>query len=139
MHAPGTAPSENIFRPNPEFKALVPAQTDPLESLPGATSDYVHKETKFGKRVYGETSNEAHAVRAQRRTGVGGHLLHGQSTDTGDGSVERKVRAVGADLDERAAEMKGKRGKSGAVEGGLNWPGAESAEPVSAERLTAEL
>lgn len=49
-----------------------------------------------------------------------------------------KAWAVGADLDGRAGELKGQKGASGASEGGVNWHGAESAEPVSAEELAAE-
>lgn len=140
-HEPGTAPSKDTFQPNPESE--VPGQAHngaaaALGSLPGATSGTVHNATQFGKPAQGESSAEAHSDKTERRTGLGGHLQPGQSATTGDGSVEEKARATGADLEGRAAELKGQKGASGASEGGVNWPGAESAEPVSAEALASE-
>lgn len=114
------------------------AQTDALDSLPGATSGSVHNATQFGKPAQGESSAERHSDKTERRTGLEGHLQSGQSAETGDGSVESKARAIGADLEGRAAELKGQKGASGASEGGVNWPGDESAEPVSAEQVASE-
>ncbi|KAK7699632.1 hypothetical protein SLS64_011586 [Diaporthe eres] len=136
VHEPGTAPSKDSFQPNAESE--VPGQADALGSLPGATSGSVHNATQFGKPAQGESSAEAHSDKKERRTGVEGHLQYGQSAETGDGSVEGKARAIGADLEGRAGELKGQKGASGASEGGVNWPGAESAEPVSAEALAFE-
>lgn len=145
LHEPGTAPNEDTFQPNPESEVpgqaqnnITTAQTDALASLPGATSASVHNATQFGKPAQGESSAEAHSDKTERRTGLEGHLQYGQSATTGDGSVEDKVRAVGADLEGRAGELKGQKGTSGAADGGVNWPGAESAEPASAEALSAE-
>ncbi|KAG6355358.1 hypothetical protein INS49_003320 [Diaporthe citri] len=144
-HEPGTAPSKDAFQPNPESEVpgqaqnnVATTQTDALGSLPGATSGSVHNATQFGKPAQGESSAEAHSDKTERRTGVEGHLQYGQSAETGDGSVEGKARAIGADLEGRAGELEGQKGASGAAEGGVNWPGAESAEPVSAEALASE-
>lgn len=137
-HEPGTAPRKDAFQPNAESEVAGQAQTDALGSLAGATSGSVHNATQFGKPAQGESSAEAHSDKTERRTGVEGHFQHGQSAVTGDGSVEEKARATGADLEGGAAELKGQKGASGAAEGGVNWPGAESAEPVSAEALASE-
>lgn len=141
VHEPGTAPSKHTFQPNAESEVPGQAQNGAaaaLDSLPGTTSGTVHNATQFGKPAQGESSAEAHSDKTERRTGLEGHLQPGQSATTGDGSVEDKARATGADLEGRAAELKGQKGASGASEGGANWPGAESAEPVSAEALASE-
>jgi hypothetical protein len=145
VHEPGTAPCKDSFEPNAESEVpgqgqndIATAQTDALGSLPGATSASVHNATQFGKPVQGESSAEAHSDKTERRTGLEGHLQYGQPATTGDGSIEEKARATGADLEGRAGELKGQKGASGVVEGGVNWPGAESAEPVSVEELASE-
>jgi hypothetical protein len=138
VHETGTAPSKDTHRPKPESEVPGQAQTDALGSLPGATSGSVHNATQFGKPAQGESSAERHSDKTERRTGLEGHLGHGQSAETGDGSVEGKVRAIGADLEGRAAELKGQKGASGASEGGVSWPGAESVQPVSAEEVASE-
>ncbi|KAJ0123901.1 hypothetical protein J7T55_012373 [Diaporthe amygdali] len=145
VHDSGTAPSKDAFTPNAESEVpgqaqndAATARTDALSSLPGATSGSIHNATEFGKPAQGETSAEAHGNQKQSRTGNEGRIQPGQSLETGDGSVEGKARAIGADLDGRAGELKGQKGASGASEGGVNWPGAESAEPVGAEELAAE-
>ncbi|POS75566.1 hypothetical protein DHEL01_v206048 [Diaporthe helianthi] len=145
VHEPGTAPSKDTHKPNPVSEVPgqaqnddTTAQTDALDSLPGATSASVHNATQFGKPLHGETSAEKHSAKPQGRTGLAGHLGHGQSAATGDGSAESKARATGADLEGRAAQLKGQKGASGASEGGLNWPGAESAHPVGAEGVASE-
>ncbi|KAL1863016.1 hypothetical protein Daus18300_008172 [Diaporthe australafricana] len=145
VHKAGTAPGKDTFTPNTESEVPgqaqnpdATAQTDALSSLPGATSGSVHNATQFGKPAQGESSAEAHGDQKQAATGTAGRIQPGQSMETGDGSVEGKARAIGADLDGRAGELKGQKGASGASEGGLNWPGAESAKPVSAEELAAE-
>lgn len=145
MHEAGSAPSKDTFTPNTESEVpgqalndAATARTDALDSLPGATSGSVYNATEFGKPGQGESSAEAHSNRTKHRVGNEGHIRPGQSVETGDGSVEGKARATGADLDGRAGELKGQKGASGASEGGVNWPGAESAEPVSAEELAAE-
>lgn len=57
----------------------------------------------------------------------------------GDGSVQSKVRGLGADLEGRAGEMKGQKGASGAAEGGSHWTGAEERLPTHADELASEL
>lgn len=145
VHEPGTAPKQDTFQPNAESEVPGQAQNDvatgttsALDSLPGATSGSVHNATQFGKPAQGESSAEAHSDKTERRTGLEGHLQSGQSATTGDGSVEDKARAIGVDLEGRAGELKGQKGASGASEGGVNWPGAESVEPVSAEGVASE-
>ncbi|KAJ4386017.1 hypothetical protein N0V93_008908 [Gnomoniopsis smithogilvyi] len=145
-YPPGTAPRENTFQPNPVSEvpgqALNPdatVRTDPLD-FPGATSATVYNETKFGKPIHGQTSSELHGSKKRERNGVEGRVTRGYpGVESGYGSVEHKVRQVGADLEGRAAEMKGQRGYSGATEGGLNVPGAEAAIPVDPEHTAAEL
>lgn len=133
VHEPGTAPSKDTYKPNPVSEVpgqaqndAATAQTDALASLPGATSASVHNATQFGKPAQGESSTEKHSDKTERRTGLEGHLGHGQSAESGDGSVEGKARATGADLEGRAAELNGQKGASGASGGGVNWPGTES-------------
>ncbi|KAI3394535.1 hypothetical protein diail_2584 [Diaporthe ilicicola] len=144
VHKAGTAPSNDTFTPNPESEFPVQAQnpaetttTSALDSLSGATSGSVHNATQIGKPVRDETSRAAHTEK-QARVGIAGRIRPGESAESGDGSVQGKARETGADLEGRAGDMKGQRGASGATEGGLNWPGAESAVPVNAESLAAE-
>lgn len=107
---------------------------DPLD-FPGATSGSVHSDNQFGKPLGGQTSSEHHGGSHKKDRFATG----GGSAETGDGSVDRKVRGLGADLEGRAAELKGQKGASGAAEGGSNWTGAEERIPTSAEELAAEM
>ncbi|KAJ4419806.1 hypothetical protein N0V82_004741 [Gnomoniopsis sp. IMI 355080] len=147
-YPPGTAPEENTFQPNPVSE--VPGQadnpdatirTDPLDfGSVAATSGTIYNQTKFGHPVHGQTSSELHGRKKRERNGVEGRVTHGYpGVESGDGSVESKVRRVGADLEGEAAEMKGKRGYSGAIEGGLNAPGAEETFPVGPEQVASEM
>lgn len=102
-----------------------------MDSLPGATSATVHNDTQFGKPIGGQTSQEHHGVEKKDRTGLG--------TVTGDGSVEKKVRGLGTDLEGRAGELKGQKGVSGSSEGGLAWQGADERVPASAEEVASEV
>lgn len=115
------------------------ARTDPLD-FPGATSGDVHSATQFGKPMQGQTSAEQHGSKKKDRSGVEGRATGGYTgVETGDGSVDRKVRGLGADLEGRAGDLKGQKGASGAAEGGSNWTGAEEVLPTSAEELASEL
>lgn len=118
-------------------------RTSALDSIPGSTSKGVHNATEFGKPAQGQTSAELHGSGKRDRTGVEGRVVGGAAgaesgVVTGDGSVEAKVRGLGADLEGRAGELKGRKGKSGAQEGGVNWTGAEELLPTSAEEVAAE-
>lgn len=106
--------------------------------MPGVTSGDVYNNTEFGKPIQGQTSSEQHGSKKRDRLGLEGHAQPGQAIETGDGSVEGKVRALGADLD-RHIKHKGQMGVSGGHEGGFSWPGAEEVPPTSAEELAAEL
>lgn len=108
--------------------------------MPGATSGDVYNRTELGRPVQGQTSSELHGSRKKDRVGLEGRVNQpGQSVEGGDGSVEGKVRGLGADLGGRAGGLKGRKGVSGASEGGVNWPGAEEMPPTTAEELAAEL
>ncbi|KAH8879565.1 hypothetical protein GQ53DRAFT_620621, partial [Thozetella sp. PMI_491] len=147
-YPPGTAPPEHTFQPNPVSEA--PAQAgDPedtsrftrasaLDSVPGATSRDVHNATEYGRPLQGQTSRETRGVhgghRKKERSGLHGGGAHAPGREF----VEAKARAGGYDLDGRAAEMKGTKGHSGDVEGGVDWQGAEERVPVRAEELAAE-
>lgn len=135
-HPPGTAPRESTFTPNAQSE--IPSQAhnpDPLDFPGAATSGSVHSATEFGKPLDGQTGGaEHHGSRKKDRVAVGAG-----GAETGDGSVDRKVRGLGADLEGRAGELKGLKGASGAVEGGSDWTGAEERIPTSAEELSAEL
>lgn len=145
----GTAPRENTHQPNP--KSEIPGQAlneqvdssariDPLD-MPGSTSGEVHNATQFGKPMQGQTSSEHHGSGKKDSSGLASRVTGGNSSsaETGDGSVESKVRGLGADLEGRAGELKGHKGASGASEGGVNWTGASELPPTSAEELASEL
>lgn len=138
---PGTAPREHTFQPNTQTG--VPGQKTEVSTgaldMPGATSGDVYNNTEFGKPVQGQTSSELHGSKKKDRIGFEGRAQPGQSLEGGDGSVESKVRGVGADLEDRAGILKGHRGVSGASEGGARWPCAEEIPPTTAEELAAEL
>lgn len=107
--------------------------------MPGSTSADVYNETQFGKPMQGQTSTEHHGSKKKDSSGVESRITSGYpGVETGDGSVDRKVRGLGADLAGRAAELKGQKGASGATEGGTNWVGAEEMIPTTAEELSAE-
>lgn len=116
-------------------------RTDPLDfGATAATSGTIHNATEFGRPMQGQTSAEQHGSKKKDRTGVEGRITSGNpSAETGDGSVESKVRGAGADLEGRAGELKGQKGYSGAAEGGSKVPGAEEALPASAEEVASEL
>lgn len=108
-----------------------------MSTLPGATSGSVYNQGEFGKPVQGQTSQEVHGAHAGRNKkehsgleGVGAGAL-GET-------VPDKARGTGADLDGYAGELKGQKGKSGAVEGGFAWQGAEERFPVTAEEVASE-
>lgn len=94
---------------------------------------------KYGY-TYGQSKKDFHGGKKDR-AGVGARItdVNPAHVETGDGSVKSKVRRVGADLEGRAAEMKGQRGYSGASEGGLNAPGAEETFPVPPEQTASDL
>ncbi|KUI54201.1 hypothetical protein VP1G_01665 [Cytospora mali] len=144
-YAPGTAPRENTYQPNAQSEIPGQAQNPGTEAstgaldIPGATSGDVYNRTEFGKPVQGQTSSELHGSKKKDRTGFEGRAQPGHALETGDGSVEGKVRGLGADLEGRAGELKGQKGMSGGSEGGVNWQGADEKLPTSAEELAAEL
>lgn len=146
-YPPGTAPREATHQPNTQSE--IPGQalneqidpstrTNPLDSLPGSTSQDVHNATQYGKPAQGHTSSEHHGS-GGKKDSSGLASAGGAAAETGDGSVESKVRGLGADLEGRAGELKGQKGASGATEGGSNWTGAEEVPPVRAEELASEL
>lgn len=107
--------------------------THPLESWPGARDRDIYNETDYvhGHPLEGQRKRELHGKhpckRKKERCGLEGvGATHSKET------VEAVVRAKAAD---KEGVVKGLRGKSGALEGGLNWPGAEDLPPVPAEQL----
>lgn len=107
--------------------------------MPGATSGDVYNKTEFGKPMQGQTGTEQYGSKKKDRTGLEGRVQPGQAVETGDGSVEGKVRRLGADLEGDTGRMKGQKGMVGGSEGAVSWRGAEEIPPASAEELAAEL
>lgn len=131
-YPPGTAPRENMYQPNPQSEIPGQSLNEQVDSsagatsaldMPGSTSQDVHNATQFGKPVQGQTSTEHHGSGKKDSSGVGSRITGGYKpggVEIGDGSVQSKVRGLGADLEGRAGELKGQKGVSGAVEGGSN-------------------
>ncbi|KAK1750313.1 hypothetical protein QBC47DRAFT_124316 [Echria macrotheca] len=139
-YAPGTAPKEHSFRPNPESEtpgqALNPdmdpsTRTGALD-MPGATSKDVYDETTWGKPLQGQTQRELHGMhpgkRKKERSG-----LEGVGASTKDNTVEGHVREIGADLPEGIE--RGMKTRAQMAEGAYD---AQNRIPASAEEVAAE-
>ncbi|KAL2153829.1 hypothetical protein VTH82DRAFT_2504 [Thermothelomyces myriococcoides] len=140
-HAPGSAPKEHSYRPNPVHEtpgqALNPdasaetgGRTAALD-MPGATSGEVYNASTFARPMEGggQTSREAHGAhgvgkRKGERSGLEGV---GATASTSEETVEGRARALGADLPEGVE--RGIRGKG---------PGAEEVLPTSAAEVASE-
>lgn len=109
--------------------------------MPGSTSQDVYNATEFGKPAQGQTGSEHHGSGKKDSSGLASRVTGGggSGVETGDGSVESKVRGLGADLEGRAGDLKGQKGVSGATEGGSNWRGAAELPPTRAEEYAAEV
>ncbi|KAF9776254.1 hypothetical protein IL306_005593 [Fusarium sp. DS 682] len=139
--APGTAPQENTFHPNPvDTNITEEGDAGALETsaldMPGATSKDIHNsiDSLHGRPLLGQENREIRGVhprkRKKERSGLEGV---GASTTY---SVFDKVRDQVAD---KANVEKGQRGYTGEREGGLAADGAESLPPVEAyERAVRE-
>ncbi|KAI1437869.1 hypothetical protein GGR50DRAFT_611343 [Xylaria sp. CBS 124048] len=123
-YAPGTAPPENTFKPQPEGQ--VPAQDAPSaeDTLQGATSQDVY--TGMGKPLQGQEAREINKKHGRHRkkegtgfAGVGGS----QGVDV--------VREKGADLPEGV--HKGMRGKASD-----EYPAAADRVPEGSEEVASE-
>lgn len=128
-HPPGTAPPEHTFYPNPtnEF----PAEGNPTEH-PGWTDRDIYNahDVVHGHPLEKQRSRELHGFHPVKRKKERSGLEGVGATDRRAPTVEHKVRQGAFDKEEA---QKGMRGKSGKVEGGLAWPGAEDLPPTSAE------
>ncbi|KIW19905.1 hypothetical protein PV08_00480 [Exophiala spinifera] len=138
---PGTAPKESTYQPNPVSE--VPGQannpdvlrshgkeevrTDPLSTMPGATSADVH--TGLGKPMQGETSNELeHDGRHTRKILGSGPEARGATGGSGlHGDVNVEFRRLGTDGHPRGPLA----GHNDTLEG-------SKIEPVRDEELAAE-
>jgi hypothetical protein len=122
-YPPGTAPKESTFQPDNTYET--PAQANPVD-YPGSTSKDVHNAHGFqeGRPLQGQTSREVHGAHAGKRKKERTGLEGVGATSKEQSTVEGYVRDNAFDKDQAA---KGQRGKSGAVEGGLAWEGAEGA------------
>ncbi|KAK4153436.1 hypothetical protein C8A00DRAFT_43619 [Chaetomidium leptoderma] len=140
-HAPGTAPKQNTYKPNPIHEtpgqALNPdaeraeagGRTEALD-MPGATSGDVHKASTFARPMEGQNQRELHGAhgvgkRKGERSGLEG--VGATTATTSDETVEGRTRALGADLPEGVE--RGIRGKG---------PGAEETNPASAAEVASE-
>lgn len=127
---PGTAPREHTFQPRPEefagqgSQAYPETTVDPLDSLPGSTSQQVH--TGLGKPIQGQENRELHKdhTRKREKEGLG---LAGVGASVGVDMARQK----GADLPEGV--HKGMRGKASA-----DYPSATERVPESAETVASE-
>ncbi|KIW55894.1 hypothetical protein PV05_04602 [Exophiala xenobiotica] len=141
---PGTAPKEATYQPNPVNE--VPGQannpdvlrshgkegvrTDPLSTMPGATSADVH--TGLGHPGQGQTSteirHEGHHTRKKWTSGPeGAGATGGSGLYPGDENVE--FRRLKEDGDHPRGPISGHN---------VSRTGAEAKEPVGAEEVAAE-
>ncbi|TPX11392.1 uncharacterized protein E0L32_001210 [Thyridium curvatum] len=128
----GTAPAKFTHQPNPGPEDTAGGQRTSTEALlPGPTSQQIYNETDLGKPIEGQSSAELHGRHKKERSGLEG-------VGASKGGVFDKVRQEGADLEGRAAEIKGQRGASGLTEEGQEWQGADERTPASAEDVAAE-
>ncbi|KJZ75916.1 hypothetical protein HIM_04740 [Hirsutella minnesotensis 3608] len=124
-HAPGTAPAEHSFRPDPVSEvpgqadnSAMQSRTSALDTLPGATSADVHQ--GHGHPGSGMSSQEMHGGKRKK---------HGAGLEGVGANASDAAREYGFDRD----HAKGPR--SGGME---NYPGAEEAVSVSASELASE-
>lgn len=127
-HPPGTAPKESTFAPQNSYETPVEGGG---ADYPTSTSKDVHNAHGFqeGRPMQGQTSRETRGAHAGKNKKEGTGLEGVGATSNEQGTVEGNVRGQAAD---RGEAQKGERGKSGAVEGGLAWEGAEGARPSQA-------
>ncbi|KAL2160971.1 hypothetical protein VTH06DRAFT_8683 [Thermothelomyces fergusii] len=136
-HAPGTAPEQHSYRPNPvhetpgqalnpDASAAAGGRTGALD-MPGATSGDVHAASAFARPMEGQTSREAHGAHGVGKRKGERSGLEGVGATASDETVEGRARALGADLPEGVE--RGIRGKG---------PGAEESIPASAAEVAAE-
>ncbi|CAH0019591.1 unnamed protein product [Clonostachys rhizophaga] len=136
---PGTAPTQNTFRPNP-INADIGQANNPdamneeshtgALDMPGSTSKDIYNSTDVlhGRPMIGQTSREIKGAHPGKRKKERSSL-EGVGASNSD-SVFRQVRQQVADKDN---VEKGQRGYTGEQEGGTAAGGAESIPPVSAE------
>ncbi|KIY00640.1 uncharacterized protein Z520_03303 [Fonsecaea multimorphosa CBS 102226] len=142
---PGTAPANATYQPNPTSE--VPGQafndnvdrshgkegvrTDPLSTLPGATSADVH--TGLGHPGQGQTSteirHEGHHTRKKHTSGPEGAGASGGSGLQDPTDVNTEFRRLQQEGDHPRGPLAGHN---------VRKEGAEAKEPVSAEFLAAE-
>jgi len=131
-HAPGSAPPSQTFQPNPTNETPAPGAGSGVD-FPNWTSKDVHNAHSFddGRPMQGQTSREVRGAHPGKNKREQNGLLGVGAADGEGDTVEGKVREQAAD---RGKAERGVRGKSGAVEGGVNWPGAEGVPSERAER-----
>ncbi|KAK3322831.1 hypothetical protein B0H66DRAFT_555319 [Apodospora peruviana] len=137
---PGTAPKENTYYPNPVSE--IPGQaanpnmdpssrTDALD-IPGATSQSVYNNSAFARPMQGQTNREMHGAHGTGRRKAERSGLEGVGASTREGTIEGKVRGIGADLPEGIE--RGVRSRMEKDEGGYE---AQQRIPASAEEVSS--
>jgi len=140
----GSAPAESTFQPNPQGE--VPGQalnddvdrshgkegvrTDPLDTLPGATSKDVH--TGLGHPGQGQTSTELRKD--------GGHTSSKKTSGPeGAGATGGSGLHGSGDMDAEHKRLQSDKTSSGPTTGhNVSLDGAEDKQPESAESVAAE-
>ena len=140
--APGTAPKESTFTPNPQGEtpgqadnASATMRSDPLD-FPGATSKDVHD--GLGHPGSGQTStelrNEGQHTSKKVGSGLAGVGSEGGSGLTG-GNMNREFANLARDRSEGEHGPASGRNRDGGA--GASLDGAETAEPASASEVAS--
>ncbi|KAL2147132.1 hypothetical protein VTI28DRAFT_562 [Corynascus sepedonium] len=118
-HAPGTAPKENSYKPNPIHEtpgqALNPdasraesgGRTEALD-MPGATSGDIYQASTFSRPMEGQNLREIHGAHGVGKRKAERSGLEGVGASTLDETVEGRARQVASDERRELRQEKGR-------------------------------
>ncbi|KAK4244633.1 hypothetical protein C7999DRAFT_43737 [Corynascus novoguineensis] len=118
-HAPGTAPKEHSYKPNPIHEtpgqALNPdawqaesgGRTEPLD-MPGATSADIYRESTFSRPMEGQYAREIHGAHGVGKRKKERNGLEGVGACTLEETVEGRARQIASEERRELREKKGR-------------------------------